>query len=282
MSILNSINNAIQGVSNATNSLVGGSVAQPGLSLLGTNLPGVPLISMRDHFLNSLGQWSSSIPLNTQFIILFDGFPLGLTNHTIKMLEEIDGRQFSDITLAKSVTTNLKNQGMVGCIFATGFNVGSETLDADAAMIDNNRGFIQGTILKDRGAFSGNALTIPFRDTNTSFIDFVIRPWLIMASHYGYVARNPNDLRERLKDPKCNITIVQYTRSEKGLSQIPRKTWQFFNCVPTEVDTRDYQYASGESDKNFTTKWVYDHYTVNNNLFMNIEELIKSLNPFKF
>ena len=259
MSILNSINNAIQGVSNATNSLVGGSVAQPGLSLLGTNLPGVPLISMRDHFLNSLGQWSSSIPLNTQFIILFDGFPLGLTNHTIKMLEEIDGRQFSDITLAKSVTTNLKNQGMVGCIFATGF-----------------------TILKDRGAFSGNALTIPFRDTNTSFIDFVIRPWLIMASHYGYVARNPNDLRERLKDPKCNITIVQYTRSEKGLSQIPRKTSQIFNCVPTEVDTRDYQYASGESDKNVTTKWVYDHYTVNNNLFMNIEELIKSLNPFKF
>ncbi len=36
MSILNSVNNAIQGVSNKTNSLLGGSVAQPGLSLLGT------------------------------------------------------------------------------------------------------------------------------------------------------------------------------------------------------------------------------------------------------
>ena len=125
---------------------------------------------MRDHFLNSLSQWSSSIPLNTQFIILFDRFPLGLTNHTIKTIEGVDGKQFSDITLAKAVTTNLKNQGMVGCLFATGFNVGSETLESDAAMIDNNRGFIQGTILKDRSPFAQNALSISMRDTNNLMI----------------------------------------------------------------------------------------------------------------
>jgi hypothetical protein len=281
--ILNSINNAIQGVSNATNNLLGGSVAQPGLSLLGTNLPGVPLISMRDHFLDSLGQWSSSIPLKTQFIILFDNFPLGLTTNILDNLEPIQHSTGFDINLAKAVTTNLKNQGMVGCIFATGFNIGSETLGYKAAEIQNNRGFIPGTILENRGSFAENTLQISLRETNTSFVDFVIRPWVIMASHFGYVARDNSNILERLKNPKTNVTIVQYTRSSAGLSQIPRKTWRFYNCVPVEVDTRSYEYEGGDtSDENFATKWVYDKYEVSNNLYLNIEELIKTINPFKF
>ena len=54
--ILNSVNNAIQGISNKANNLFGGSVSQPGLSLLGTNLPFVPLVSYRDNFIESLSQ----------------------------------------------------------------------------------------------------------------------------------------------------------------------------------------------------------------------------------
>jgi len=46
--ILNSVNNAIRGVTNPINSIVGGTLAQPGLSLFGTNLPGTPLVSFRD------------------------------------------------------------------------------------------------------------------------------------------------------------------------------------------------------------------------------------------
>ncbi len=280
--ILNSINNAVQGIANATNNFVGGTVAQPGLSLLGTNLPGVPLISFRDHFLDSLSQWSSSIPLDTQFIILFDNFPLGLTNNIIQNLEPIVQSTGFDINLPKSITTNLKNQGIVGCIFATNFNIGAESLGYGNATIPNNRGFIPGTILKDRSPFSENALSIGFRETNTSFTDFVIRPWLIMASHFGYVARDLNDPVEVLKNPKCNITIVQYTRSSKGLSQIPRKSWRFYNCVPVDIADRDTGYDQGDTDKRFTTRWVYDKYEVSSNLYLNVSELLKTLNPFSF
>ena len=280
--ILNSINNAIQGVSNATNGLVGGSLAQPGLSLLGTNLPGVPLISFRDRFLDSLSQWTTSIPLNTQFIVLVDNFPAGLTTNVLQNLEPIVQRTGFDIDLPKNVSINYKNQGIVGCIFANGFNIGDDSVEAGAAEIPNNRGFIQGTILKDRSDFAQNKFTLSLRETNTSFIDFVIRPWVIMASHFGYVARYMNNPVEALKNPKTNITVVQYTRSSAGLSQIPRKTWRFYNCVPTTVSTRDYQYGEDESIKNFDTSWVYDKYEVNSNLYMNVDELIKAINPFPF
>lgn len=280
--ILDSINNAIQGISNKTNQLLGGSVAQPGLTLLGTNLPFVPLVSFRDNFLDNLGQWSNSIPLNTQFIALFDYFPPGLTTNILQNLEPIVTSTGFDITLPKGVTTNLKNQGIVGCIFLNGFNIPSEELQAGQATIENNRGFIEGTILQDRRSFAEAPLTMNFRETNTSFIDFVIRPWVIMSSHFGYVARNNLDPIERIKNPKTNVTIIQYTRSEKGLSQIPRKTWRFYNCVPLSVQDREYSYNDDEGVKFYNTQWVYDRYEVQSNLQLSIEGILKSLNPFKF
>ena len=280
--ILNSINNAVQSIGNKANSLVGGSLAQPGLSLFGTNLPFTPLISFRDRFLNSLDQWNTSIPLNTQFIVLIDNFPLGLTTNVLQNLEPIVQRTGFDINLPKATLTNYKNQAIVGCIFTNGFNIGDDSLDSAAATIENNRGFIQGTILKDRSDFASNKFTLSLRETNSSFIDFVIRPWVIMASHFGMVARDKSNPAELIKDPKVNLTVVQYTRSDKGISQIPRKTWRFYNCVPTSVSTRDYQYGEGEDIKNFDTTWVYDRYEISSNLYMNVGELIKAINPFPF
>jgi hypothetical protein len=70
--------------------------------------------------------------------------------------------------------------------------------------IQNNRGFIQGTILKDRSAFCMKInLLLALRETNTSFVDFVIRPWVIMASHLVMVARDMSDLPGKInKNPK--------------------------------------------------------------------------------
>jgi hypothetical protein len=280
--ILNSINNAVQSIGNKANSLVGGSLAQPGLSLFGTNLPFTPLISFRERFLDSLDQWNTSIPLNTQFIVLIDNFPLGLTTNVLQNLEPIVQRTGFDINLPKATLTNYKNQAIVGCIFTNGFNIGDDSLDSAAATIENNRGFIQGTILKDRSDFASNKFTLSLRETNSSFVDFVIRPWVIMASHFGMVARDKSNPAELIKDPKVNLTVVQYTRSDKGISQIPRKTWRFYNCVPTSVSTRDYQYGEGEDIKNFDTTWVYDRYEISSNLYMNVGELIKAINPFPF
>lgn len=278
--ILNSINNAIQGVSNATNGLVGGSLAQPGLSLLGTNLPGVPLISFRERFLDSLSQWTTSIPLNTQFIVLVDNFPAGLTTNVLQNLEPIVHSTGFDIDLPKNVSINYKNQGIVGCIFANQFAIPEDSVQADKASIPNNRGFIPGSILKNRNNFDN--FTLSFRETNTSFVDFVIRPWVIMSGHFGLVARDMNDPKEALKNVKTNLTIVQYTRSDKGLSQIPRKTWRFYNCAPTSISTRDYGYQEGEDVKNFSTTWTFDKYEISSNLYLNVSELLKAINPFPF
>jgi hypothetical protein len=281
--ILNSINNAIQGAGSIGNRLAGGSISQPGVSLLGTNIPLQPLISTRDLFLDSMSQWTNSIPLNTQFIVLFDFFPPGLNTTILQKLEPNVQSTGFDMSIPKNVLTNFKNQSIIGCIFTHGFQIAGETLGYSNATIQNNRGFIPGTILGNRGAFSENEFQTTFRETNTSFLDFVIRPWMIMASHFGYVARDESDPIERLKSPKTNITVVQYTRSKEGLSQIPRKTWRFYNCVPTSIDQRQGEYGpSSEGVNNYNVKWIYDKYEVSSNLYLSVSNLLQSINPFSF
>ena len=103
-----------------------------------------------------------------------------------------------------------------------------------------------------------------------------------MAAHHGYVARDPGSTSESEKDMKCNITILQYSRSDKGLSQIPRKTWRFFNCVPTSLDTRTHTYGDDEGVQNFNVSFAYDKYEVANNLYLTVEQFIKNINPFGF
>ncbi len=142
--ILNSVNNVIRGISNPVNSIVGGTLAQPGLSLFGTNLPGSPIVSFRESFLNSLSQWSTSIPLNTQFIVLIDNFPAGLTTQVLRELEPVVNSTGFDIDLPRETTTNFKNQGMVGCIFANQFNLPDTVVEDDKDPILSNRGWIPG------------------------------------------------------------------------------------------------------------------------------------------
>ena len=279
--ILNSVNNAIRGVTNPVNNLVGGTLAQPSISLLGTNLPLSPLISFRDNFLESMGQWTNAIPRQTQFIVLFDNFPLGLNTSVLQSLEPNVFSTGFDIDTSKTLLASVKNQGIVGCIFVNAFDIGSETLGATSANIDNNRGFIQGTVLTDRGAFVDNKVMLNFRETNTSFTDLIMRPWLILASHYGLVARDPNNPAEVLKNPKVNMTIVQYSPTKAGLSQIPRKTFRFFNCVPVSLDTRSNGYGTEKID-NYSVSFVYDKYEVQSNLYLSVEQLIKSINPLTF
>jgi hypothetical protein len=280
---LNPINDVIQGIGNTVNGIAGGSIAQPSLQLFGTNLPGTPLISMRDTFLDSLSQWTHTIPKRTQWLVFFDNFPSAISADMMQRFEPTVNSSAWNINLSKGVTTNAKSQLIIGCIFSTGFNIGSEELRHEAATIPNNRGFIPGIVLGDRAPFTNQQFSLRLRETNTSFTDSVIRPWVILGSHFGYVARNPDDPEEAIKDVKTNMTVIQFAPTKKGMSQIPRKTWRFYNCVPLNVSSRDYSYdPSTEGGEEFVTNWAYDKYEISSNIFLDPKSILDTINPIGF
>ena len=271
--ILNAVTNVAAGVATFQSLGTNKTLAAPSTSILGVGVPGIPLISFRDYFLTTMESWITSIPLRTQFIAIIDRIPKQLTTELIQKLEPVmaGGKEF-DINRAKSVLASYPLQDVVGCIFLSGVSIPSETLGGEAASLQNNRGFIQGSILNGRDAFGTNNLNLQFRETNTSFVDFVMRPWLIAAAHAGYVARPVDDPMNM----KCNITIIQYTRTFQKLSMIPRKVWTFYNCIPLSLSIRNLSMDT-EAVENYDVPFLYDSYGIENTLYIPLPDIISKI-----
>ena len=211
----------------------------------------------RDNFATSLQQYDTAIPLRTQFIAFFDNIPAIVNTSSLQEVELIQGdkRGWNIDTVRSVLVDRPSNSQKAGCIFVGGASIPSENLNSSSATIENNRGFLQGTILEGRDAYASNQLTIQFRETNTSFTDYILRPWLIIAAHMGFVAR---PLAESIK---TNITIIQFGKFETGKPSIMRKIWKYYDCVPTAVDTRTLTYADDGLDV-FNVTFAYDNYNI--------------------
>lgn len=272
--ILNATTNAVAGLATFASLGQNATLAAPSVGVLGVGIPGIPLISFRDYFLTSLSSWVASIPNRTQYIAIIEQFPPGLTSKLMQKLEgnRDGGKKNFDIDKAKNVLTSYPFQKVVGCIFLDGVDIPSENLTASNAPIENNRGFLQGGVLGGREAFSSNNLTLQFRETNTSFTDFVMRPWLIAAAHAGYIARPVTDPLYT----KCNIMILQYTKTYQNLSMIPRKIWSFYDCVPLSLSNRNMTYDS-ESMETYDVAFLYDEYGLQNTLYIPLPDILTTI-----
>lgn len=248
--------------------------------LIGFNIPGKPLVSTQEYFLTQMDSWLTTIPMTTQWIIVIQRFPSALNSNILQSLERTDGSKHGfDISSAVAALGSYPFQSVIGCLFAHEVTIPSEQLDVGSVTVANNRGFLPGVVANGRST-EPPTLAITFRETNTSFVDSVIRPWSILTAHYGLASR-PGDSATNLiavKDPKnikTNISILQYTRSLQNTSMIPRKVWQFFNCAPFNVGEQTLEYTE-EHLATIPTRWTYSNYTVADNLYLPIGAIISN------
>jgi hypothetical protein len=272
-SALESLGNNFSGLFNGTNPAFAPQV----IDLFGFNLPGVPLISPRDYFLVQMESWFTAIPNTTQWVIVVDNYPQGLRTNLLQGLERHDGsRKGFDIDLAKTILTSFPLQKVVGCLFAHSVTIPTEQYSVNTVSVNNNRGFLPG-ILGGNRETEFPTLNIDFRETNTSFIDFVIRPWVILGSHFGMCAR-PGDILNR-KDPKnfkVNMTLLQYTFTYASISMIPRKVFTFYNCMPYQIAEQTLDYTDPKLTT-YNTRWTYSNYTVENNLYLPVADIVNRI-----
>ena len=282
MSINNPINSAIAGIAAAapaaslvTQSFIG---AQDGAGYSSTGG-----VFPRDVFLNQITTvWNTAIPMSTQWVVLIDRFPTSLTTQILQSLERTDGDKTGfDIDAAKQILTNYDNQQLVGCWFAHEVTIPSEQFSVEGVAIQNNRGFLPGVIGSNRSP-DAPSLNIVFKETTTSFIDFVVRPWVILGAHFGMTAR-PGDTSGSIdpKNVKVTMRVLEYTRSNAGIAMLPRKSWVFHNCVPYNVSEQTLDYET-EKLQTYRTLWTYSNYTVGTPINLNeIANLLSIAKPFK-
>jgi hypothetical protein len=263
--------NNIGGIATGTNPITQVNIA----NLFGTNIPGTPLVSTRDYFLFQLQSWVSSYPMQSQWIALIETYPPALNTSILKNLERGVGSNALDINYAKTILTSFPFQRVSGCLFCNGCQIPQEQLTIKSASVENNRGFIPGIVSGDRQSYANTPLVLTFLETNTSFIDFVLRPWVMLASHYGFVARDGDTPRSRSAyNIKTNITLLFFTRTYQNISMIPRKVFKFYNCAPIQVSNQEYTYEEPTTTKSYNVTFAYTNYTMENNLYLPIPNII--------
>lgn len=271
MALNNPLTNFGQSILGNLTGLINGQnpPTQPQIAnIVGFNIPGVPLFSTRDYFLLQLQSWLSTPALQSQWIVVFDNFPTPLNNSILSRLERTNGDSgiFNNTTI-----TALKSypfQRVSGCIFASEVQIPEESMTVEFASVENRRGFIPGVLGGERGDYSQKPLTIYFYDNNTTFNDFIMRPWVMLTSHYGLINRSKD------KNVKTNISIIQYAKTYQGVSMIPRKTFRFYNCAPIMVSQQTYDYEEKSNVQSWSVNFTYSNYTVKDSLYLPIPQII--------
>jgi len=245
-----------------------------------TSHSGAP-ISVRDQFMHILDTWEYSIPLNQLWMVFFN-IPPAVSTESMKRWGEdiIPTVGESDINLAKNRFNNtdmyMRN---VGCAFAQTFTVPQEQ-NAISKVGPTNRGFLKAPILEQRQQFA--SINIEFLESNLSFVDFLIRPWTVLSSHLGYVARP-----DAVSNLATDIVVINFAkggvdfefapgvpvRSDRNVRTdtvqvrnnrgfVARKMYLFSGCTPINVGPERYGYSPEGGVDRRDTEWVFKRYQV--------------------
>ena len=203
---------------------------------------------------------STSIPIDSNFLIVFKSFPKGLKNFTDSEISnyepnkwQISNNKDSLISLIEGPTYNYT------CLFANGTTLPSETVGSKRVGVADDFGDISGGILSGVVSTSRtqrSPLRITFLETTDSFIDSVLRPWIVAVSHYGLFARSDDSIYS----VKTDIMVFMFnSRGSKRL--LERKMYAFYGCAPIAFDEQSVTYGTN-STKEVATQWVYNYYTI--------------------
>lgn len=196
-----------------------------------------------DSFLSSP---NAKIPRQGQWILTFDKIP----KPAIKKAIKYEPGSTWAIESALTAALNKNYTESQGCLFAQAVEIPGESTATNPEGLQTN-GFIRSTVGAGREVFE--QLKIVFLETNVSFVDNVIRPWVIATSHLGLIARDGDD------NYRTDATIFKLGNTANG--PILLQKFNFFGVCPINVSGMELNYSSSNSPINRNATFLYHYYT---------------------
>jgi hypothetical protein len=211
-----------------------------------------------------LGRPASALPKGAQWVLTFDGaFIAGNdtgygTNDVLPLPAIKQGIKYEphqwDIDAAMDVVVRTDEyQKTKGCMFVQAVQIPGESNQANPEGLQQN-GFIRTTTGNGRDAFQN--LQIVFLETNVSFVDNVIRPWVIATSHLGMIARRGAE------NYRCNISVYKLGTISQDKPPFVTQKYTFFGACPISVSGEEYNYTQTSSPVNRETTFIYHYYNM--------------------
>jgi hypothetical protein len=203
-----------------------------------------------------------SIPSEANFIVKIDNIPYLAINNVIQDYYD-ENAQWEDIRglrgeLIKFIEEDKKINGRI--VFATGVTIPGETLASGRVGPSTNTN-VHGNLLSApviKGRNDPNNLTISFIETNISFTDYILRPWLFAVSTFGLFGRQTENQRV-----KGNLEVWHIDGFSKN-SNSTRKQITYIDCAPVSVPDFTYAYGENGNVRVVNTNWTYKSYKITN------------------
>lgn len=208
----------------------------------GENLPTMP------YFLsNFLSKPVGSIPRVPIWSVTFDSIPLDtikkVNSYETNFIQHIDDQTLS--TLCGDVLHTSK-----GCLYAQGIQLPGD------ALTSNGEGQQQGGLYREymnQGRDDLAKIKISFLDTSVSFVEHVIRPWVLMVSFLGMVKRS--------LEYRTNINVMRWGLGTEDAQPIVYQQWTFYGACPISVSNEDIDYTVQSGFIRRDVSFVYQKYS---------------------
>jgi hypothetical protein len=209
---------------------------------------------------NVLASPAGALPKEAQWIVAWDGTnnagntTNGLPNVITQVGKYEPAGSSWNITAGFNTITQDSFNGSMGCMFAQAVQIPGDSFQAQPDAGIQRNGLTQAYLGQGRNMPSN--LIISFLNSNVDFVDNVIRPWVIMTSHLGLVAR-AGELNYRtdvafyklgVTSPKTPPTILL--------------SYHFYGVCPVSVDGHEYTYVGYSSPIRRSASFVYNYYSV--------------------
>lgn len=225
-----------------------------------------------ENFLSQLGEWSTAVPLQNFWVILItvpNGVRTWINKLTDGGLDEQAWNNFQIDTFDElvKITENASGDYIYGCFLARTISMPGDGISLENVTIPNDPGLLYPPI--SRGRATPQEITISFLETNNSYVDNVLRPWSLISSYTGLIARNEGEIKGNIqaiffgKSDEVQLANLNGSSTLKlqGKKIIKRKKMTFQNVVPVNINAQEYSYI-GDAVLTRPVRFTYSSYSV--------------------
>jgi len=214
-------------------------------------------------YLDILSQWPTAPALASMWLVVINLRSVSaLMNNPAALVSLFDSGDFQPWEISQGTVDDLTKpeyqqtiENLMGCVFAQEVSIPGETITATQENL-NWGGLQTPYIIKGRNSF--DKIKMSFLETNASFADLVIRPWIVLASHLGLIARSPGSP----KNVKCDfMDVIQFAKTGPYSSVAIRKIVRYYDVVPVTLDSLTLSHLE-EGLKRRNVSFIYNGYSV--------------------
>jgi hypothetical protein len=233
----------------------------------------IELAGQIPHFLSEyLSKPAYALPKGAQWVVDFNNLE-SVQKAIIKTAEYEPGKWDIETGLDLLIKKNTSSQGYRGCLFCQAVYIPGESAVANPEGIQKNH-YIATTTGDGRGYYSPTGLRMTFLETNVSFVENIIRPWVVTTSRLGMIARPPGITNYRQDITVYKLGVISQKEQPFILQQ-----YDFYGVCPIEVSSEEYNYSTSTAAVLREATFVYHYYKLQTN--KNNKAISKNSSPPK-